>query len=168
MILEWTAFIILFILALAGTGLTIVGIGGTFLILLGAVLYDLITWSTTISINTLLILAGLAIAGEALEWIVTIIGAKTAGVSRHSLIGTVIGAVIGGMLLSIIPIIGTIIGILAGAITGAFLMELYHTTNVHKAWKAAKGAFFGRLLVSLTKFLLAIIQIWIVLRAITA
>ena len=163
---QWIALAVFALLALAGIGLTIVGIGGTFLILIGALLYNLITWSMTITANTLFWLAGLAVAGELLEWIITLAGMKTAGVSRHALMGTIVGAVIGGIALSIVPIIGTIIGIVLGAVLGAFLFEVYHTHNTQKAWKAAKAALLGRALVSLAKFVLAIIQIVIVLKEI--
>ncbi len=163
---HWIALIVLALFALGGIMLTIVGIGGTFLIVIGALLYNLITWSMTISSNTLLWITGLAVIGELLEWIITLVGMKTAGVSRHALIGTIVGAVIGGIALSIVPIIGTIIGIVLGAVLGAFIMEVYHTHNTQKAWKAAKAALLGRALVSLAKFVLAIVQIAIIFREI--
>ncbi len=164
---QWIALIIFVILALAGISLTIVGIGGTFIIVAGALFYDLISWSLTISLNTLLWIAGLAILGEVLEWIITFLGMKKGGVSRYGLMGTIVGAIIGGILLSVVPIIGTIIGVIIGAVIGAFVMELYHTGKAGKAWKAAKTALLGRALVSLSKFLIAIIQIWMIAKEIT-
>ena len=161
---NWIAIIIFALLALAGIGLTIVGIGGTFLIVLAALAYNLITWSLSISVNTLLWLFGLAILGEVLEWIITAIGIKASGVSRYALIGTILGAIVGALALSFIPIIGTIIGLFIGALLGAFLLELIHSGKSKKAWKAAKAAFVGRALVSLTKFVIAIVQILLVFR----
>src|SRR3990172_4498256 len=140
---QWIALVIFALFALAGIGLTIVGIGGTFLIVVGALFYDLISWSLTISLNTLLWIAGLAILGEILEWIITLLGMKTAGISKYGLMGTIIGAIIGGILLSVVPIIGTIIGIVLGAMLGAFAMEFYHTGKAGHAWKAAKAALLG-------------------------
>ncbi len=163
---QWIALAVFALLALAGIGLTIVGIGGTFLIVIGALFYNLITWSMAISSSTLLWITGLAVIGELLEWIITLVGMKTAGVSRHALIGTIVGAVIGGIALSIVPIIGTIIGIVLGAMAGAWLLEFYHNKNSQKAWKAAKAALLGRALVSLAKFVLAIAQIAIIFREI--
>jgi len=163
---QWIALVIFGLLALVGIGLTIVGIGGTFLIVAGALLYDLITWSLAISSNTLLWITGLAVLGEVLEWIITLIGVKAAGISRYGLMGTIVGAVIGGIALSVVPIIGTIIGIVVGAMLGAFVMEFYHTGKAGKAWKAAKAALLGRALVSLSKFLIAIVQIWFVIKEI--
>lgn len=164
---QWIALGVFILFSLIGVGLTIVGIGGTFLVLIGALLYNLVTWSMAISMNTLLWIAGLAILGELLEWIITFAGMKKSGASGYALAGTILGAIIGGMALSIIPIIGTIIGLIAGAIIGAFALEYYHTGHAQKAWKAAKAALVGRALVSLSKFTIAIIQIAIILKTIT-
>ncbi len=162
---QWLALVFFILLALAGLGLTTIGLGGTFIILLSALVYDAISWSLTIPAITILWIAALAILGEVLEWLITAAGFK-AGVSLRGLIGTVLGAVIGAFLLSIIPIIGTIVGFVVGAMIGAFLGELYHTGKAKKAWKAAKVALMGRALVSLTKTTIAIIQIWLVVKEI--
>ncbi len=161
---HWIALFIFILFSLAGIGLTIVGIGGTFLVLTGALLYNLITWSMAISTSTLMWLTGLAVLGELLEWIITVAGMKAAKVSGYSIIGTIIGAILGGIALSVIPIIGTIIGIVLGAMLGAFLLEFLHTRRAKQAWKAAKAALLGRALVSLSKVLIAIVQIWLVLK----
>jgi len=161
---EWIAFILFALLSLIGFALTIVGIGGTFVILIGALLYNLISWSVAISWTTIGILLGLAILGEVLEWIVTLFGAKKGGVSWHGLVGTVVGAVAGGVLLSVVPIVGTIIGLVLGAVVGAFLGEYYHTGKAQKAWKAAKSALVGRALVSICKFTIAFIQVFLILK----
>ncbi len=163
---HWIALFIFILFSLAGIGLTIVGIGGTFLVLAGALLYNLITWSMTITTNTLMWLTGLAVLGELLEWIITAAGMKAAKVSGYSLVGTIIGAILGGIALSFIPIIGTIIGIVLGAMLGAFVLEFFHTKRAEQAWRAAKAALLGRALVSLSKMLIAIVQIWMVVKAI--
>lgn len=159
---EWIALAIFIVLAIGGLGLSLVGISGTWLVVIAAGLYNLISWSTTISLNIFLWLAGLAIIGELLEWIITYVGIKAYKVSKYGLIGTVLGAIAGGMLLSLIPIIGTIIGLLAGGMLGAFIAEYYHTINSKKAWRAAKAALIGRIIVMATKFTLTIVQIMII------
>lgn len=163
MIQNWIALIFFAILAFAGVVLTIAGIGGTFLVLAGALVYNLITWSMAVSGTTLLWLLGLAVGGELLEWLITLAGYK-AGVSTQGIIGTIIGALLGAMLLSVVPVIGTIIGLFVGAIIGAFIAEYLHTRHAKKAWKAAKAAFLGRIAVSVSKFIIACAQILLVLR----
>ncbi len=163
MIQNWIALIFFAIFAFAGVALTIAGIGGTFLVLAGALLYNLITWSMAVSGTTLLWLLGLAIAGELLEWLITLAGFK-AGVSKCGIIGTIIGSILGAMLLSVIPVIGTIIGLFIGAVIGAFVAEYLHTRHAKKAWKAAKAAFLGRIAVSMSKFIIACMQIFLVMK----
>jgi len=166
MIHQMIGMVLFFLLALIGIILTIFGIGGTFVILIGALLLNLVSWSMTISFNTLMWMTGLAVLGELLEWLITLIGVKAQGVSKYGLIGTVVGAVIGAIVLSVVPIIGTMIGIVLGAILGAFLLEYAHTGKTKKAWKAAKAALLGRALVSLTKLIIAIIMVAIVIKEI--
>lgn len=163
MIQNWIALTVFALLSLAGVALTIAGIGGTFLVLAGALLYNLITWSMSVSSTTLLWLLGLAIGGELLEWLITLAGMK-AGVSTQGIIGTIIGALLGAMLLSVVPVIGTIIGLFVGAVVGAFIAEYLHTRHAKKAWKAAKAAFLGRIAVSVSKFIIACAQILLVLK----
>ena len=160
---QWIALIVFCLFALSGIALTIAGIGGTFLIVLGALLYDLISWSLTITPNTLLLITGLAVFGEILEWLITLAGYK-AGVKKYGLIGIIVGGIAGGILLSIIPIIGTIIGLVLGAMLGAFIGQYYETKNAKKSWKAAKTAFWGRVWASISKFIIAIIQILLIIK----
>lgn len=166
MIQEWIALIILSILSLGALALTFIGIGGTFAIVLGALLYNLITWSWTISMTIILWLFGLAVLGEILEWLISVITSKKKGTSHLGVAGMILGALFGGSLLSFVPIIGSLIGFVTGAIIGAYLGELANTKDAHKAWKAAKAALVSRGFVSLTKTTLAIIQIIIILRTI--
>lgn len=165
MIQQGIALLFFALFALSGIVLTIAGIGGTFLVLAGALVYNLITWSMTISGPTLLWLVGLAIGGELLEWLITLAGVK-AGVSTQGIIGTIIGSILGAMLLSFVPIIGTVIGLFVGAVIGAFIAEYLHLRNAKKAWKAAKTAFLGRIAVSASKFIIACVQILLVIREI--
>jgi len=160
---QWVALVFFSLFALAGLVLTVAGLGGTFLVLAGALIYNMIIWKMAISGTALLWLLGLAIAGELLEWLITLMGLK-AGMSKYGLIGTILGAVAGAALLSFIPILGTIIGLILGAYFGALLAEFYHTRNWKKSFEAAKTAFWGRTLVSLSKFVIAIIQIAIVVK----
>lgn len=166
MIQETIALAALIIFSLTGVGLSLIGIGGTFLVALGALIFDAIMWNMTIPITTIAILFSLALLGEIFEWAITLITIKTKGVSRYGLIGTILGAVLGGVILSIIPILGTILGIVLGSLLGAFLLEYYHTWNSHKSWKAAKAALLSRGIVMLTKTGIAVIQIAIVLQKI--
>lgn len=164
--LETIALIVFAILAFFGLGLSALGIAGTFAILGGALLYNLITWSLTISPALLSILAALALLGEALEWVITYFVSKKSGASNYALVGTIVGAIIGAFALSIVPIIGTLIGLVLGGLIGAYLAELIHTKNSTRAWKSAKATLLARGIIMLEKLALAIMQVIIVLHAI--
>lgn len=163
--LETIALIVFILLATIGVGLTLIGIGGTVLIAIGAALYNLIIWNWSISLNLLALIVGLALLGELLEWIITYYGVKKHGVTKFGLIGMIAGAFGLASLLSFLPLIGTVIGFFAGAIFGAFIGELLQTYNKKKAWKAAKAALMGRGLVILCKVTIAAVQIVLVIRA---
>jgi len=162
---HWIALVVFLLLSLGGVLLTFIGFAGTFLVVIGAVLYNVITWSFAIPNTIILWIVGLAVFGEILEWLITYIGAKKQGVSTYGIVGTVMGAVIGASLFSVVPVFGTIVGLIVGALVGAFLGEFYHTGQAAKAWKAAKAALTGRALVILSKFLIVTVQIFLVLRA---
>lgn len=164
--IEILALIVFCIFLISGIGLTLAGIGGGFLILLGALLYDLITWSLAISPETIAILLALAVLGELLEWVVTYYGMKAHGTSRNGIAGMFIGAFTGASLLSFIPIAGTLIGFVVGAVIGTYIAELIETRKSKKAWKAAKASLIGRGLVILCKFTTALIQAAIVFKEI--
>ncbi len=164
---HWIALIVLALFTLTGFSLTLVGIGGTFLIVIGALLYNLIVWSWTITPMTVLVLAGLAALGEVLEWIISVYVLKKSGASHYSVVGMIVGAIIGGALLSIIPIIGTLIGIILGAVIGTFVVEYLNTGKKSHAWKAAKGTIKGRMYVIACKATLAIVQTGILFYSLT-
>jgi len=165
MVLDWIALTVLILAIMVGVALTIIGIGGTFAIVLGALLYNAILWSRAIPLNSVLWLLGLAILGEILEWLITLSSAKRGGSSDLGVAGTIIGAMVGASLLSFLPLIGSVIGFVGGAVLGAFLGEYLTTQDAKRAWKAAKAALLGRVFVSLTKFGLAVVQIVLIVRA---
>lgn len=71
MLAETIALTAFLILAVAGLGLSIVSIGGPFLPVLGALLYDLITWSFTITPATLALITALALVADSTELLFT-------------------------------------------------------------------------------------------------
>jgi len=81
MIAQIIALILSGLLFLVGVILSMFGIGGTFLVFAGAVLYNLITWSWAVNEWTLGILLFIAVLGEILEWVLTLYGGKKTGMS---------------------------------------------------------------------------------------
>lgn len=113
-----------------------------------------VTW-TTVGI-----LAGLAVAGEIIEFAAGAAGAAKQGASRRSivlsLVGGIAGSIAGATAGVPIPVVGSLLGALVGgsvgAFGGAYLGELSserpHATGV----AVGRAAFFGRLWGTVGKF----------------
>jgi len=167
MISHWIGLIVFILFALMGLIFTLFTVMGTFLVAIGAGLYNLITWSWTISPQTLLTLFGLAVLGEILEYVVDITHSKARGVSTAGTIGSIAGMITGAIIFSpLMFIVGAVLGLIIGAVAGAYIGELIVKKNAKKAWRAAKIALVGRALVAAMKTAIAIVQIWIVIAAI--
>ncbi|MBC22329.1 MAG: hypothetical protein CMJ32_00225 [Phycisphaerae bacterium] len=153
--------------------LSIVGLPGTWLMILLAVVVDLVdsfylssNLRPTFSWQVLIVCGVLGLIGEILEFFATGIGAKKAGASGRGMFGSFIGAMVGvvaGTFLIPIPVLGSIAGAVAGAAGGAILGELTHEDKEFKdTIKPATGAMVGRLMGTLSKLPIAII-VWLIL-----
>ncbi|MFQ5952694.1 MAG: DUF456 family protein, partial [Candidatus Omnitrophota bacterium] len=114
---EILALAILAVFSLSGFVAIFFTTFGTLIILIGTVLYALITGFTAITLKTLLILFTLYLIGEVMEYILIITGAKKLGASNAA----VAGALIGGILGAIAGAAAFGVGLFAGAILGIFL-----------------------------------------------
>ncbi|MBW2994089.1 DUF456 domain-containing protein, partial [Candidatus Woesearchaeota archaeon] len=115
MIAQIIALLLSGLLFLVGVILSIFGIGGTFLVFAGAVLYNLITWSWAVNEWTLGILLFIAVLGEILEWVFTVYGGKKAGMSNWTLVGFILGTIAGMILGFPLVLIGPVIGAFVSA-----------------------------------------------------
>lgn len=115
-----------------------------------------LTWSF------LLFLAGLALLGEALEWVAQFQLGKRHGSSARGNIGGILGAIVGAILM--LPLFfgfGALLGALGGAYLGCLGMELIHGRSGVDARKAAWGVFIGRFLGTTLKLGIGITIIWL-------
>jgi hypothetical protein len=140
------------------------GLPGTFIIVADALIYGLINRFQKITVSLLVLLLGLAVAGEIFEFFCNIFGAKHYGTSRLGLIGSFLGG-IGGILVgnSLLPVFGPLLGGLVGAFTGAFLFELFRKGGAKRAITAGLGAFLGRLAALSVKVFITIIMTILIL-----
>ena len=150
----------------AGVLLTAMSLPGTWFILLTA---SAAAWirseSGLIGGTTLVILAGLAVLGEAIELLAGAMGAKRAGASFLGAAGAMVGGVAGGIAGTIfIPvfIVGSVLGAAAGAFAGALCGEALAGRSVEASVASGRGAFFGRLLGTVSKLGVAA-AMWIAL-----
>ncbi|MBQ4567511.1 MAG: DUF456 domain-containing protein [Desulfovibrio sp.] len=99
-----------------------------------------------------LMLLGLAVLGEILEFALQIVKAKRYGSSSAGTFAGMLGAIAGAILLA--PLffgLGALLGALAGAWLGCLCMELLRGRPLGEALNAAMGAMLGRFLGTVCK-----------------
>jgi uncharacterized protein YqgC (DUF456 family) len=154
------ALLIIFgILSFVGLIGTIVpGLPDTILIFVGTLIYAIFTKFTDISVTTILILAGLTILTNILDWVGAIYGAKKFGASKFGIIGSIVGGIIG-------LIVFSFIGLIIGAILGTIFAEIYLSKKKYEeALKAGLGVLVGVIFTSIIKIIIAITMIVIFIK----
>lgn len=140
------------------------GLPGTFIIVADALVYALINRFQKITVSLLVLLLGLAVAGEIFEFFSNIFGAKHYGASRLGLIGSFLGGIVGIFVgNSLLPVLGPLLGGLVGAFAGAFLFELFRKEGSKRAVSAGLGAFLGRIAAISVKVFITIIMTILIL-----
>ncbi|RTZ93404.1 MAG: hypothetical protein DSY91_02235 [Deltaproteobacteria bacterium] len=155
-ILGWIGLIFFFIVLFAGLLSIALGIPGTWIIFVDAMVYAWITHFNVIAFPGLFLLLLLAIAGEVLEFFLSIKGVKRSKPSK----GVVLTSFFSGLFLAILmaPLFfgfGAILGALIGTFGGAFLVEYLTQKRLGHAMQIGWKAFMGRLLGFLSKFTIA-------------
>ena len=166
--METLALIILSIFSLIGFAAIFFTTFGTLIILTGALLYALLSGFCIITVKIIMILAVLYLAGEALEYLFIILGAKKFGASNKAIIGAIIGGIAGAILGSAFFGIGLILGAFAGIFLGAFFVELITKKDIVKSIKAGTGGVVGRIGSIIAKTVIAIIMFFIMFQKILA
>lgn len=147
------------------TILVIVGVLGIFLpvlpstpvIFLGALIYSYSTGFTVFVLKDLLIMAGLVILAEGMQYLFSMIGAKRFGASKLGVIGGMIGLIVG--LVTLGPV-----GLVLGPFVGAIFFELIRGRVFHQAVRVGIGSLFGVLGGTLMTLIIALVMAgWILL-----
>ena len=149
--------------------LVLLGLPGTWLMLILAVGVELIDtmWLGSQDKETfgwiwIGICICLALLGEVLETIASAVGTRKGGGTKRGIIGAIIGGIVGAIALTPfipIPILGTLIGALIGTFAGALIGEMtgHNQVSGGAMAKAALGATIGRLLGTMGKFLIGVV-----------
>jgi uncharacterized protein len=159
------AFYLLF--ALAGLVSLIFGLPGNFIILGGSLLYGWYGGFHEITVRIIFILIVLALAGELIEFLLGIVGAKKYRSSNRAIVGSIVFGIIGGIIGA--PFffgIGAVIGAFAGAFAGAIAVELTQGKKMDEALKSGWGAFIGRVAGTISKGAIGIAMIAVTLTAV--
>lgn len=151
---------------LLGVLLTALRLPGTWLLLTTAVVYGWWTGWERIGIATVLILAGVAIVGEVVEILASVVTARRAGATKQAAWGALIGGFVGMLFLSFlvpIPLIGSMVGAVVGCFGGALLTELVIARNLAHGAKVGVFAALGFAIGTATKVAIAMAMAVVVL-----
>lgn len=130
---------------------------GTFIILLGAMLFSWMTEFVIFDPATLIIFFLLYGLGEVLEYVFTAFGAKSVGASNAAVVGAILGGVVGAMLGVTFFGIGIFAATFLGIFFGAFLMEYLIHRDFEKSLFAGLGSLAGRIGSIFVKVLIAFV-----------
>ena len=98
-----------------------------------------------VTVTVLIVLTGLALLGELIEFVLGIYGSKKYKSSGRAIAGSIVFGMAGGVLgLPFFLGIGAVIGAFIGAFVGAFLVELVVRRKVLGAVKSGWGEVVGR------------------------
>lgn len=149
--------IVFVFILLGGIIMTIVGLPGNIIILLAGLGYGFYEHFENINYAVLVIVFGIFIVAEIVEFIAGLVGAGKEKASKRAMIapflGTIIGAIWGTALL---PVIGSLLGALLGAFIVTFLAEYSKTKDSVQAGRVAKGVIKGQVLAILVKTVAAV------------
>jgi len=144
-ILKVVVLIILILSMPAGLIAVVLGLPGTWLILVASVFYGWLTDFAIITSQLLLGLLALAVVAEILEFSAGLWGARPYGGTKKAMVGTENGGKLGAVALS--PILfgfGNIVGAFFGAFVGAFSMTYFEQRKMDEAMRVGWGALLGR------------------------
>lgn len=161
--MEFAALIIFILFSILAFVLISLTNNGTSLIFLGALIYALMTGLAIVDVPLLIILFGLFVLGEVLEFVCVIILGKKFGASKQAIIAMLIGGIAGAILGAPFFGVGAFAGAFLGIFIGAFSAEILYKRDFKKSLKASLGGVLGRAISMLLKFLIAIAMVVLVI-----
>jgi uncharacterized protein YqgC (DUF456 family) len=159
-LMTWLYYILTLLVMLVGMFLNIVGLPGIWLMIAAVAIYAWLTGvGQFVGLTSLMVLVGIGLLAELVEFLAGSAGAKKAGGSKRAAIGAIVGGLIGGLFLSVvpIPIISTIIGACLGAFIGAAIVEYMIFKDADRSMRVGLGAMHGRFLGIIGKLIFSII-----------
>ena len=155
-----TLILIVFVLLLViGICLVPLGLPGTWLIVLDAVLYSIVrNYQGTNDWKVILIVIFLALAGEGVEFAAGIFGAKQQKVPTGAVVASMVGGILGAIIGVPIFLIGAVLGLLLGTFLGALAYSLLTHPRVEEAFRFAVATLFSRVVSLFAKTTVAVVM----------
>jgi uncharacterized protein YqgC (DUF456 family) len=162
----WIWYVLWALLLLVASLFVYVGLGGNFIIVGLALIHALVTGFAPIGWPLLLLLLGLAVLGEILEFLIGTFYVARQGASRQAVVGAFLGGLAGAALgAPTIPLLGLLLGGFLGAFAGAVLGEYHHQRQLAPSLRIGTHAFIGKLSAILVKHAIGLVMVGLVLRA---
>ena len=143
---------------------TWIGIPGTFIMALIALIAGWATGFEEILARHILVLFAVAILLEVVEFFLGGLAARISGASRRSAIFAILGGLVGAIIgAGTIFLIGALFGLFMGSFLGAFISEKLDGKTNAEASRAAAGAVIGNVVSkSMKSTAVVIIGIWLI------
>lgn len=135
----------LFLVAALGLLLTAIGLPGTWLFLALVSVAKLASPASALGWMAIGIGFGLALLGEAIEWMAGTRAALKYGGSTRAGWGAMFGGLVGALVGVPVPLIGPLVGAVAGTFIGALVAEYSVRGFTGGAERVAWGAMLGRI-----------------------
>jgi uncharacterized protein YqgC (DUF456 family) len=163
---QWAGYFLWALFLVLASLLVYLGLGGNFILVGLATIYALIAGFDVISWQLLLVLLGLALLGEGIEFVVGTFYPAKQGATRSGMVGAFIGGLLGAAAgNSLLPVAGAVLGSFVGAFIGAVAGEYRHNQKVEPSLRIGFHAFAGRLLAIFIKHALGLVIVFLVLQA---
>jgi len=169
--LIWTIAILLVLLNAVWLVLVVLGLPGTWLMVITTALVAWWQWPAAgsgnppmIGLGVLAAIVLLAVLAEILELVAGMLGTQATGGTRRGAIGALVGGLVGalaGTFLIPVPLLGSLIGACLGAGVGSWGLELSGGREHGAALKASVGAGVGRLFGTVAKLATGVL-IWLI------
>jgi uncharacterized protein YqgC (DUF456 family) len=162
----WTGYALWALLLVTLSLFVYLGLGGTFLVLAAALIHALVTGFDPIGWRLLLVLLGLALVGEGIEFVIGTFYAARKGATRWGVVGAFLGGLLGAAAGNgVVPVIGAVVGSLLGAFGGAVAGEYLRNERLEPSLRIGGHAFVGRVAAMAVKHVMALIMVGLILRA---
>jgi len=148
--MEYTVILIniLFsIIIFGGVIMTMVGLPGNVLIVLAGLTYGYYDGFEHVDYAVLVIIVGVFVLSELIEFLAGLIGAKKEKASKRAVVAAFVGTVLGAIWgTAILPFIGSIIGALLGGFVITAWAEYTKTKDKEQAKRVAIGVLKGQIM----------------------
>lgn len=161
---SWLGFVLWSLLLVVASLFVYLGLGGNFIIVGLALVHALLTGFDPISWQLLLVLLGIALIGELVEFVVGTFYVARRGASRYGVVMAFVGGLFGAMLGNqALPVLGAVLGSFGGAFGGAVLGEYLNNQRLEPSLRIGGHAFLGRLAAIFIKHGLALVMVFLIL-----